>query len=678
MVSTVTSSIAKLDGVCDKLKMKNQKNELNAASRRLNEHVFSVGIMGEFRRGKSTVINALLGADIVPADIVPCSATLNYIKWDAQKSAEIKFKSGEKTWVDVNNIRDYVTKLTDESAKMAESVDSATIYYPCKFCQNGVQIVDTPGLNDDERMTAIAENVIPKLDAIIMVLIPDSPFSQSESEFVRNKLMTSDLGRLIFVVNKIDNVDPEDRGRVIEFIKGNITKSVLEKTAAIYGEGSEEYRSTKTKLGEIRVLPVSARQALKAKKEGDNEKLRESGFAAFESELSRLLTEERGMIELVGPVSRIVKTSVDALELIKTRRDAISIDAKEFETLQKESVNKIKETRTVKMKEIKELKKKSKNLFKEMEPKAKAVYDDVEKVLRDFVAAYPLQNSDFSDEMAIKKFNNDFTKAMDAKLEESLAISTERLLHEIKSAIGQDVAAIKEFNERIDSELLGIREDITIKSNKSRSGGSGAGLLAEFGANAVSEVALGGFIPGLGGLISGFKQHGGKGALVGGVSGWLIGLGTVSGCVAAGVFGLPAILIGAAASALGGRAITNAIFGKKTTQKLDDIDTIRRKMETTVIDVLNAYRSEKPIEKWIEETCNVAYEKIVDGIDNEWESALSNMETTISDIKVDIEKNASNKDKIDSELQDQEKIVLEVVNNIKPVQARLEASAASI
>ena len=217
MLSNVHISAVNLRKICNKMDLQEHAKSLEEVSNRLKNHVFRVGIMGEFKRGKSTVINALLGQEVVPADILPCSATLNRIVWDAVPHAQINFKKDEKgiappsKQVAVEELSSYVTKLTTESAEQANLVEDAVVYYPCKFCQNGVEIIDTPGLNDDERMDAISESVIPTLDAIIMVVVPGSPFSISEANFVRNKLMTSDLSRLIFVVNKIDTVRERDR-----------------------------------------------------------------------------------------------------------------------------------------------------------------------------------------------------------------------------------------------------------------------------------------------------------------------------------------------------------------------------------------------------------------------------------------------------------------------------------
>ena len=81
MVSKVNTSVENLTSICKKLDLQEHAESLEKVSSRLQNHVFRVGIMGEFKRGKSTVINSLLGQEVVPADIMPCSATLNRIVW---------------------------------------------------------------------------------------------------------------------------------------------------------------------------------------------------------------------------------------------------------------------------------------------------------------------------------------------------------------------------------------------------------------------------------------------------------------------------------------------------------------------------------------------------------------------------------------------------------------------
>ena len=211
MVTQVNTGLVQMQKVAVAMKLEETGKKLEESRKKLESRNFSVGILGEFKRGKSTVINSLLEQEIMPADILPTSATMNRVTYDMEPHVELEMRDGSRLEIGIDQLPDYVTKLDEEKEAQAAKVEEAVVYYPCKFCQNGVDIVDTPGLNDDERMTRITEEIIPKLDVVIMVLVPDNPFSISEADFVLNKLMTSDLGRLLFLVNKIDTVRPASR-----------------------------------------------------------------------------------------------------------------------------------------------------------------------------------------------------------------------------------------------------------------------------------------------------------------------------------------------------------------------------------------------------------------------------------------------------------------------------------
>lgn len=678
MVTTITTSIAKIDGVCRHISMETQADELKSVNDRLQNHIFSVGIMGEFRKGKSTIINALLGQEIVPSDIVPTSATLNYVRWDTDKHAEIRFKNGNIKEVPVDELSKYVTKITKEAEAMAANVEDATVFYPCPFCQQGVQIVDTPGLNDDERMTAISENVIPTFDAIIMALVPDSPFSQSEAEFVRNKLMASDLGRLIFVLNKIDIVDEDDRPRLIKAIKEKIQTSVLEKMAAVYGEESDEYKKAKDKIGIIKVLPISARMALKGKLKKDSTLIENSGYPEFENVLSKMLTEERGVLELMHPINKILSVSKNALETLQTRQEALNIDAEEFQKIKTESIEKISEARQKKKEEVTNLKSKGKTLYADLLPDVSDIYAEVENTLTDFVDSYPIADSDLKNESSIQSFSEIIAKEIDKKLEDTLSIHTERLIYKVREQLGNDIESLKDFSIELEQSLGGIRNSISLKAKKEGSTFEGIGkdILIDVGGIYATLALLGANIPGVGGLVAGFKEHGVKGAVAGGLSGTVIGFTAAILASSVGIFGLPFALIAGTASTFGGKAITNLIFGKKDKKADNAVGELRENLRNTTKDLVEKLKQTHSMEDWLKQTCEDAYGEMAANIDKEWEMSLTNMEDTLTQIKIDIEMNAANKEKCEQDMKEMEKEIKSVLDSIKTVQNKLSGGVA--
>lgn len=675
MVTDVTTGIAQLTEVCKSLSMDEKAQDLANASEKLRNHTFSVGIMGEFRRGKSTVINALLGEKIVPSDIVPCSATLNYVKWDSEKYAVINYKNGDSKRIPVTELDNYITKITKESEAVAETIEDSTVCYPCPFCQNGVQIVDTPGLNDDERMTAISEKIIPTFDAIIMVMTPDSPFSQSEAEFVRNKLMTSDLGKLIFVLNKIDIVDEDEREKLISNIKDRIRESVLAKMEAIYGKDSDEYASAHEKIGTIKLIPVSARNALKGKIKNDASLLAESGYPEFEEYLAKLLTEERGMLQLVTPVKKIGSAAKEALENIKTRREALSINSEEFEKIQKESIEKINETRAAKKNEIESLKSKGKTLYADLFPRVNGVYSTVENKLTTAMENFPITEEDVKNKDSLESLTEKASAELQRVVNDTMTVEIEKLSREISEAICRDVDTLTNFNNQLNANIADIRANISSKSDNKAKFSS---VIFDVGGT-IATVGLGlGGLPGLGGIIEGYKSAGVKGALVGGLAGYGVGMVAVN--VAVSAFAacglalgfLPLAMIGALAGTFGSKAILGRLFKKNPDSK---IAKVRETLTAGISEVIEELRKESTVENWLKETCENAYNAIANDMDKEWEMTLHSMEEQLSDIKVDLEMNEANKQQLCEKLEHSEKEINDILTNIAPVQNKLSAVA---
>lgn len=670
MLSQVNESMADLGDVCDELGLKEYADSLKTSREHMKNRVFSVGVMGEFRRGKSTVINALLGRDIVPSDIVPTSATLNYIRWDAAPRADIIFKDGTSKEVPVDDLSKYITKITKESEEIAATVDRSVVYYPCPFCQNGVEIVDTPGLNDDERMTAISEQVIPTLDAIIMVLVPDSPFSQSEAEFVRTKVMTSDLGRIIFVVNKIDNIRPKERPRLLAHIKEKIEASVLAKMAEMYGEDSREYQDAQTKIGGIRLYPISARDALEGKLDNDYELLEKSGMPDFEAVLSKLLTEERGMLELISPVNSILSIAKEAEHTIHMRMDAMQMETEEFEKVQKEAIEKIKKGRETKKKEIEAVKARAGSLYNDLLPQVNAGYAAVEEQLQSYIDHFTITKDDVKDKTTTEATADRFVKGAEQEAMSLLSACTEKMEVEIQNRVGDEIVEISKFAQELSEDLAKTQMKITKKDS---------GSMFDWGVVAVDALTNGVGLIGIGGVLSGFKENGLPGALVGGGVGFLAGysayIATSVVGIALGLTGgaliLPVIVASGMVSTFAGKGAVKKLFGKNREK---EIAALRAELHKYVDQYMVDLRMKRPLETWLRDTTNTTYKAVAEQLNQDVESTLLSMENNLTRIKLDLQKNATQRRQILSDMERLGQTLQDVCAKITPVKERLASA----
>ena len=297
-VQTLNKNLRSLLGLSEEIALVNTASSIRETIEKSESDHFEVAIVGEFKRGKSTLINALLGKEVLPADVLPATATLNRVTYSETPYVQVEYKDGRSERVDIDQLENYVTKLTAEAEETAEKVKEATVYYDTEFCKNNVDIIDTPGLNDDEQMTNVTLSILPKIDAAVFVISANSPFSQFEKDFLEKKMLTSDVGRIIFVVNCFGTFSSEDEEKIVETVRARITKYVMDKAKQVMGEDSREFAAYKRKIGTPRVIGVYAKRALTAKKIEDNGLLQDSNFPEFERALETILTKERGVIAL--------------------------------------------------------------------------------------------------------------------------------------------------------------------------------------------------------------------------------------------------------------------------------------------------------------------------------------------------------------------------------------------
>ena len=312
------------------------------AEKRLQDNKFSIAVVGEFNRGKSTLINALCGKEILPSDILPCSATLNRISYGDKPSATINFRDGSQTEIEFHKLANFVTKKNKESEAVAATVKEAIVYYPISyFKNNNIEIIDTPGLSDDDNMTAVTLSVLQQCELAILIISAQIPFSITEGKILANQLLENGVGQVLFVVNEIDRFHrSEDIERVINQIKHRIEETINE-----WAQDQINPELALKKIGRPRVWGLSALQALKAKQTHNMVLLSQSQFINFEQDLKTILSEKRSLISLQVTVNQIIKAVTEIIETLSIQRELLDrqqLQLQEINTIIDSELSKIR------------------------------------------------------------------------------------------------------------------------------------------------------------------------------------------------------------------------------------------------------------------------------------------------------------------------------------------------
>ena len=619
----LTADLEELLKLSDEINLVNTAKSLEETIAKTKDEHFEVAIVGEFKRGKSTLINAMLGQEVLPADVLPATATLNRVTYSTEPYVQVEYKNGSSERVDIGRLEDYVTKLTIESEERAETVKEAIVYYDTEFCKKNVDIIDTPGLNDDEQMTSVTLSILPKIDAAVFVISANSPFSQFEKEFLEKKMMTSDVGRIIFVVNCFGTFSQEDENKIVETVRSRIGKYVMEKAKKVMGEDSREFAVYKRKIGTPRVIGVYAKKALVAKTTGDQQMLDESNFPEFENALESMLTKERGVISLQIITNKITNSGTEILRNVVMQENALMMANDEFMEKYDAAIKEIEEIRNKKRAEFVKINDSANQVFASLQPILDSYWDKIEEAAMEVIDNFQMSSDDFKKDQ-LKIVSAKLTEKIRESIEVRAQIICEQIQNQINVAVSGEAERLQEFEDAFFESVAKIQSMFTISNRVSQNGGI---------MDKIIGVAIGSY--GVGGMFLGFRESGMKGALLGGATGLTGFYATYyATMVFAGFFGiaatLPVTLFLMAVAGIAGTFTSNFAVDKILVK--ERIDKYKSNFKTQVKKQFHEMKLNNDFTETVRRQVFSSFEGLKKKIEEETEIILSDTQETLDNL----------------------------------------------
>lgn len=307
-----------------------QLKKLNKIYANAQNHKFSIGITGVLSAGKSTFLNALLGREVLGSSTIPETANLTILKhgqtesaqvffWDKTEWEELRkagnYDKGLKQFVDESerifgtNINNYISSQTksetisldklstytsaNHESKLCNLVKEVTLFTNLKFLQNGVDIVDTPGLDDPiTKREEITKNYIEKCDLLIHVMNASCAATQIDIDFILESLLTHNISRLLVVLTRIDLIGEKELKQSLEYTKTSLAAQLRK------AEYSGDIDSI---IERIDFIPTASFLALLHKTNRGEESLKngfsleKTGIPAVEEYLDKMLLGENSL-----------------------------------------------------------------------------------------------------------------------------------------------------------------------------------------------------------------------------------------------------------------------------------------------------------------------------------------------------------------------------------------------
>lgn len=277
---------------------------------RVAEDRFNLAVLGQFSRGKSSLMNALLGAAKLPTGVLPLTSVITTVTYGESERVLLQ----REDWslpqeIPLSRLSEFVTQQGNPGNE--KRVTLAEVQLPNELLRLGVHFADTPGI-----ASAIAANTrttrqfLPEADAAIFVTSFESPMTETEVNFLRE--IREHVRKVFVVVNKLDLISSAESAAALNSVREIVYATLQE--------------------NDIEIFAVSAREALRAKLEGSPETLIHSGLPVLESALTDFLRRDKARELLLRAAERIAGVAHQEELAIRISQRALSpAEAGQFE-----------------------------------------------------------------------------------------------------------------------------------------------------------------------------------------------------------------------------------------------------------------------------------------------------------------------------------------------------------
>ena len=267
---------------------------------RLAADRFQLAVVGQFSRGKTTLMNALLGGAYLPMGALPMTSVITTVRFGSRPRAIVHRRASPlPVEVPLAEVAGFVAQASARRTEL--QVVSVQVDVPAEILRLGFELVDTPGVGSAiEINTATTRQFLPEADAVIFVTGFDSPLTEAEAGFLADA--ASHAGRLFLVLNKRDLVSGRDATEVAEFVRRRLRDDLG--------------------IGEPRLFGLSALEALEAVVQGDRGRLSGSGLPQLRATLDEFLTTGKTQVflgNIAGRAARLVSGQRRDLRLGRLR-----------------------------------------------------------------------------------------------------------------------------------------------------------------------------------------------------------------------------------------------------------------------------------------------------------------------------------------------------------------------
>lgn len=216
--------LQKVRSICDRMQILTLGRQIEACEGLLVENPpIDVAILGQFKAGKSSFVNSLIGQNVLPVGVIPVTTVISRLQFGEQERATVSFFDGTRKEIPIVELDEYTAEAKNPSNQ--KSVEMVDIELPALADYAGLRLVDTPGLGSVFKAhMEVSSNWLPEVGAAVLAVSADRPLSENDLQLIRE--LTQHTPRIVLLLTKADLLSPSQQDEVVKFFEDTVKREL--------------------------------------------------------------------------------------------------------------------------------------------------------------------------------------------------------------------------------------------------------------------------------------------------------------------------------------------------------------------------------------------------------------------------------------------------------------------
>jgi len=218
--------LSRIQKICDQFYIISLNRQIEACEHLLRQdQLIDVAILGQFKSGKSSFLNSLIGKPILPVGVIPVTTTITRLQYGKRERAIVRHFDGQQTEVDIGAIEEFTSEAQNPANR--KNLEVVDIELPSLEKYAGLRLVDTPGLGSIFKYhVETSENWLPEVGTAFLAISSDRPLAANDLQLIRD--LRKHTPKIVLLLTKADLLSPGQQKEVVHFFRTALQRELHE------------------------------------------------------------------------------------------------------------------------------------------------------------------------------------------------------------------------------------------------------------------------------------------------------------------------------------------------------------------------------------------------------------------------------------------------------------------